>query len=79
MDVTISDPALAVLLRQVQWLLDDVAHDLPAGKLSAAKQCELADILERLAALLRVAGTQTAVGGESGGELLLPPGEHPNT
>lgn len=44
---------LAVLIRQTQWLLDDVAHDLPAGRVSPEKGVELAAILESLAALVR--------------------------
>ncbi|MGH3924897.1 MAG: hypothetical protein ACRDTT_18890 [Pseudonocardiaceae bacterium] len=44
---------LAVLIRQTQWLLDDVAHDLPAGRASPEKGEELAVILESLAALVR--------------------------
>lgn len=56
--MNLPDPALAVLLRETQWLLDDVAHDLPAGKLDAAKQAELAEILERVAALIRAASTE---------------------
>ncbi|MGH3841051.1 MAG: hypothetical protein ACRDS0_06355 [Pseudonocardiaceae bacterium] len=44
---------LAVLIRQTQWLLDDVAHDLPAGRVSSERGMELAIILESLAALVR--------------------------
>jgi hypothetical protein len=47
------DATLAVLIRQTQWLLDDVAHDLPAGRVTPAKGEELAGILESLAALIR--------------------------
>lgn len=56
--MNLPDPALAVLLRETQWLLDDVAHDLPAGNLDAAKQGELAEILERVAALIRAASIE---------------------
>ncbi|MGH3919123.1 MAG: hypothetical protein ACRDSG_08815 [Pseudonocardiaceae bacterium] len=45
--------ALVVVLRQAQWLLDDVAHDLPAGWVSPEKGDELAVILESLATLVR--------------------------
>lgn len=51
--VGVPDPALAVLLRQTQWLLDDIARELPKGSVTAAKKDELAAILETLAALLR--------------------------
>jgi hypothetical protein len=47
------EATLAVLLRQTQWLLDDVAHDLPAGRVTPDKGEELAGILESLAALVR--------------------------
>ncbi|SFB50421.1 hypothetical protein SAMN05216266_114185 [Amycolatopsis marina] len=47
------DATLAVLLRQTQWLLDDVAHDLPAGRVTPEKGAELAGLLEDLAALIR--------------------------
>lgn len=45
--------ALVVVIRQAQWLLDDVAHDLPAGRVSPEKGDELAVILESLATLVR--------------------------
>ena len=51
------DAALAVVLRQTQWLLDDVAHDLPAGRLAPERRAELATILEDLATLVRNAPT----------------------
>ncbi|SFB51187.1 hypothetical protein SAMN05216266_11539 [Amycolatopsis marina] len=47
------DATLAVLIRQTQWLLDDVAHDLPAERVTPEKGEELARILEDLAALVR--------------------------
>jgi hypothetical protein len=53
--------ALGVLLRQTQWLLDEVAHDLPAGRLRPEKRDELATILEQLAVLVR--STPTTVDG----------------
>ena len=48
-----SDSQLAVLLRQAQWALDEAAHDLPAGRVSAQRRDELAGRLEALAVLLR--------------------------
>lgn len=47
------DATLAVLIRQTQWLLDDVSHDLPAGRVTPERGEELARILEDLAALVR--------------------------
>jgi hypothetical protein len=44
---------LALLLRMVQWHLDEVAHDLPAGRVTVAKREELADLLEGLGGLVR--------------------------
>lgn len=51
--MTADHDVLVVLLRQTQWLLDDVAHDLPAGRLTEAKRAELAGLLEDLATLVR--------------------------
>ncbi|MER2091398.1 MAG: hypothetical protein ABS918_01540 [Saccharopolyspora rectivirgula] len=49
---------LAAAIRQSQWLADDVAHDLPYRKVTAAQLCELAEGLTRLALeLSRYAGT----------------------
>lgn len=47
------DRQLAVLLRQTQWLLDDAAHDIPAGRYQQTKRDELAVVLEQVAALIR--------------------------
>jgi hypothetical protein len=49
--------ALAVLLRTVQWHLDDVAHALPAGRTTANQREELATSLEILAELVRSVST----------------------
>jgi hypothetical protein len=46
--------ALAALLRTVQRHLDDVAHDLPAGRATIEQREELATGLEALAKLVRV-------------------------
>lgn len=46
-----------MLLRQTQWMLDDVAFDLPAGRVTPQKRTELAEILEQLAELVRAAPT----------------------
>lgn len=47
------DRQLGVLLRQTQWLLDDAAHDIPAGRYHASQRDELAVVLERVANLIR--------------------------
>ncbi len=44
---------LAVLLRQAQWDLDQMAFRLPMGEVSTDERDKLADMLTRLAALLR--------------------------
>lgn len=44
---------IAVMLRLVQWHLDDVAHDLPAGRVTSAQRDELAGLLEDVAGFLR--------------------------
>lgn len=51
--MTESGASLAVLLRQTQWMLDDVARQVAAGQLTPAKADELAGILESLAAYVR--------------------------
>lgn len=60
--------ALAVLLRQTQWMLDSVAHDLPAGRLDAERREALAGMLEALAVLVRdqPPAQPAVVEGESG-------------
>lgn len=45
--------ALAVLLRQAQWSLDDAAFDLGAGRSTREQRQALADNLTRLADALR--------------------------
>lgn len=47
------DSQLGVLLRQTQWLLDDAAHDIPAGRYHPSKRDELAIVLEHVAGLIR--------------------------
>ena len=49
----VTDPQLAVLLRQTQWALDEAAHDFPAGRCTAQRREELAGSLEALAAIVR--------------------------
>jgi hypothetical protein len=49
----LDNAALAVALRSTQWALDDVAHDLPAGRADPDDLHQLAEVLEALAALLR--------------------------
>jgi hypothetical protein len=48
------DRQLGILLRQTQWLLDDAAHHIPAGRYHPSKRDELAVILEHIASLVRV-------------------------
>ncbi|MGH3930810.1 MAG: hypothetical protein ACRDTF_12615 [Pseudonocardiaceae bacterium] len=51
---------LSVLLRQTQWLLDDAAHDIPAGRYHLNQRDELANVLEYVAGVVR-ATTSTAM------------------
>lgn len=37
----------------MQWLLDDAAHDIPAGRYSRNKQHELADLLDEASRMVR--------------------------
>lgn len=51
--ISSTDRQLGVLLRQTQWLLDDAAHDIPAGRFQATQRDELAVVLEHVAGLIR--------------------------
>jgi hypothetical protein len=53
------DLQLGVLLRQTQWLLDDAAHDIPAGRYNPRKRDELAVILEHVASIIRASRNMT--------------------
>ncbi|MEB3369872.1 hypothetical protein [Saccharopolyspora mangrovi] len=50
---TSDDRELAVVLRKAQWLLDDTAHHLLAGRCGPEEREALATTLEQLAALVR--------------------------
>ena len=52
--MTEEEGQLAVLLRQTQWMLGDLAYALPAGQVPDTKRNEAADILTSVACLLRV-------------------------
>lgn len=45
--------ALAVLLRKTQWLLDDVAHEVAAGRGTALDLQQIASTLDEVTLLLR--------------------------
>lgn len=49
----IQDGQLAVLLREVQWEIDAMAFDLPAGRCTPERREQLADVLVRLSEVLR--------------------------
>lgn len=53
MSQPVTDSQIAVLCRQLQWELDQLAFDFPAGRVGLEKQAQLADKLERLAVLVR--------------------------
>ena len=63
---TSDDAALAVVLRQTQWILDDAAHGLPTGRFPTDKRRELASVLESLAVLLH----------ESAGHVVIDSADH---
>jgi hypothetical protein len=48
-----TDGALAAALRWAMWSMDDAAHDLPAGRLTADRCAELIQTFELLAQLFR--------------------------
>lgn len=58
--------SLAVLIRLVQWNLDDIAHDLPAGRATVEQRAQLAANLESLAELLRQQPTVIDSGDQPG-------------
>lgn len=66
-----ADRKLTVLLRQTQWLIDDAANDIPAGRYRTDQRDELAVLLENLAALIR-ATTSVVAEFESPGPSALP-------
>ncbi|MBQ0926632.1 hypothetical protein [Saccharopolyspora endophytica] len=51
--VVIQDGQLAVLLREVQWEIDAMAFDLPAGRCTPERREQLAEVLVKLAEVLR--------------------------
>ena len=57
----IQNAQLAVLLRELQWEIDAMAFDLPAGRCTPERREQLADMLIMLADALRpqVVDTQT--------------------
>lgn len=54
--------ALTVALRAAQWLLEDVAHDLPAGRVTPEKWTELDTALEFLRDLVHHVATDKTDG-----------------
>ncbi|MGH3942917.1 MAG: hypothetical protein ACRDTG_30705 [Pseudonocardiaceae bacterium] len=52
---------LSVLLRQTQWLLDDAAHDIPAGRYHLNQRDELANVLEYVAGVVRATKNTTMI------------------
>jgi hypothetical protein len=46
--------AVAVFLREAEWLIADAAHRLPAGNYGTGEQAALADALDQLARALRL-------------------------
>lgn len=61
------DRELVAILLQMQWLLDDAAHDIPAGRYSRNKQDELADLLDEASRKVRERAKRSLViEGESG-------------
>ncbi|MEB3372284.1 hypothetical protein [Saccharopolyspora mangrovi] len=56
--------ALAVLLRKTQWLLDDVAYEVAAGRMDEIDLGQVAGVLEGVAKLLRSQGELPALATE---------------
>ncbi|WP_406692875.1 hypothetical protein REH65_14870 [Saccharopolyspora sp. ID03-671] len=51
--MTPEERRLAVVFCQAQWLLEDAAHDVPAGRYTRHQTETLASALEELAELVR--------------------------
>ena len=51
---TAEEVELAVMLRRVEWLISELAHHLPAGRVTVAKRHECADLLAEAVRLLRI-------------------------
>lgn len=49
----ITDSQLAILFLQLQWTLEEAAHDFPAGRVTPTKRGELASMLEHMAQIVR--------------------------
>lgn len=68
--MVIQDAQLAVLLRKVQWEIDAMAFDLPAGRCTPERRAHLADALIKLADVLQpplVIDTETSASSPSSG------------
>lgn len=61
--------ALAVLLRKAQWLLDDVAYEVAAGRSEAIDLHQVAGVLEGIAQVLRNKPGKHGVGQEHDADL----------
>ncbi|TDC89301.1 hypothetical protein E1161_21645 [Saccharopolyspora aridisoli] len=57
--MTTRSAALAVLLRKTQWLLDDLAFEVGAGRADQVDFAEVIDLLESVTAMLRDEQQQT--------------------
>ncbi|MEV4733131.1 hypothetical protein [Saccharopolyspora sp. NPDC049426] len=57
--MTTRSAALAVLLRKTQWLLDDLAFEIGAGRANQVDIACVIDLLESVIALLREEQQQT--------------------
>lgn len=51
--MTGEERALVVLLRQTEWLCDELAYGIPAGRVGAERRKDAADVLSQVAELLR--------------------------
>lgn len=49
----LTDAQLAILLRETQWTIGDMAYDLPSGRVTPQARQDLAELLETLAATVR--------------------------
>ncbi|MGH3906968.1 MAG: hypothetical protein ACRDTE_22730 [Pseudonocardiaceae bacterium] len=74
----VTDSQLAVLLRQTQWVLDEAAHDFPAGRVTPQRREELAASLAGLAVIVRASTTETPAGRRSSDPRPPAPGGQPD-
>lgn len=74
--VTDEERALTVIVRHAQWVLDDLANDLPAGRVTVERRREVANALADMARMLRESADRLSIG-EAGQAAIIDPEQPP--